>query len=117
MSPTTIQPVTIDSWYEHTDGSYGFYTGAARPNGPTLVKHVATAAECVDTDEHGAVVLVGWPARATDTASPSDADPLQGYSPDEIVVGPAGQTLAHVACELCGRDDGRHEPGCEAMLL
>lgn len=60
----TTSPVTLDSWYEHTDGSYGFYAGAARAGGPTMTRRVATAAECVDCDEHGALIAVGWPAKS-----------------------------------------------------
>jgi hypothetical protein len=59
---TTKNPITSDSWYEHTDGSYGFYVGAAGRGGAKLIRHVATAAECVDLDPDGSLISVGWPA-------------------------------------------------------
>jgi hypothetical protein len=62
--PTTKTPVTIDGWYEHTDGTYGYYTGAARAGGPVMVRSVVTADECVDRAPDGTLVSVGWPARS-----------------------------------------------------
>lgn len=65
----TKQPVQFDSWYEHTDGTFGFYVGAARAGGPKMTAFAATAAECVKRDEYGQVYEAGWPARAQDDAS------------------------------------------------
>jgi hypothetical protein len=62
-NPVTRNPVTNDSWYEHTDGSYGFYVGGASQGGAKLIRHVATAAECVDLAPDGTLVSVGWPAK------------------------------------------------------
>lgn len=61
---TTTRSVELDGWYEHTDGTFGFYVGAARPGGSALIQFAASAAECVKRDETGAIYEVGWPARA-----------------------------------------------------
>lgn len=52
--------------------------------------------------EHGFVTLdidpARWPALAVACEHPAEPDdPLQGYLPDEIIVGPGGQTLAQAA--------------------
>ena len=60
--PRTDSPVTTDGWYAHTDGTFGFYCGAARPGGPTMTYGPCAASECVKRDEFGAVYEVGWPA-------------------------------------------------------
>lgn len=63
VDTTTKRPVEIDGWYEHTDGTFGFYVGAARAGGPTMTQGPCAAHECVKRDEHGTVYEIGWPAR------------------------------------------------------
>lgn len=65
-TPTTTRPIELDGWYEHTDGTFGFYSGAARPGGPTMTQGPCTASECVKRDETGAIYEVGWPARVSE---------------------------------------------------
>ena len=44
-------------------------------------------------------------ARVINDARAMEDDPLQGFSPDEIVVGPGGQTLDDAADSACDHDD------------
>ena len=48
MDKTTTAPITIDGWYEHTDGSWGEYAWGGDPYRPRLLRtadHPETAAE------------------------------------------------------------------------
>lgn len=62
-TPRTKQPVEIDGWYEHTDGTFGFYVVASRTGEPTMTEGPCAARECVKRDERGEIYAVGWPAR------------------------------------------------------
>lgn len=68
--------------------------------------------------EHGFVTLdvdpTRWPALAAACEHPAEPDdPLQGYSPDEIIVGPGGQTLAQAAALEVGPAPGWEERAVE----
>lgn len=69
-TPTTTRPVELDGWYEHTDGTYGFYTGAARAGGPRMSQGPCLAHECVHRDKYGAIYAVGWPAKTARVPAP-----------------------------------------------
>jgi hypothetical protein len=70
IDPRTIHPVELDGWYEHTDGTFGFYVGAARAGGPTMTQGPCAAHECVKRDERGAIYEVGWPTHLTAAVRP-----------------------------------------------
>lgn len=55
-----------------------------------------------------------WPALAAACEHPAEPDdPLQGYSPDEIIVGPGGQTLAQAAALEAGPAPGWEDRAVE----
>lgn len=59
---TTKTAITTDGWYEHTDGSFGYYASRS-PGMPRLRIGPCRDYECVHRDDLGSIYRVGWPAR------------------------------------------------------
>lgn len=36
--PTTVEPITLDGWYEHTDGTWGEYAWSGDPHMPRCLR-------------------------------------------------------------------------------